>query len=271
MKHFILILASVLPVIHTDAQNFDIPDFNKKAALAEWLYEYDAIAWWTSDSVMKGDQAEIAQLGAEWFCLRDDAKNWHAYYGKDQEGVFHTVFHYVVDSAYNVRRSFEETDSTILNPYSRALVNTATQMEPLRDSITIRFNQYLYENQDGEIEVWVFPAFQPDGTAVYGGEFHFVFDASGHHLLSKDEYFQGNFRGFQVGEPREIWLNYRDTDKPTVGAVFFAWYYKKYFTEINIDTRTSTSKPVESNGSYSWIHVTKEVERKRKKRRRNND
>ncbi|MGE5411136.1 MAG: hypothetical protein ACM3MI_09280, partial [Clostridiales bacterium] len=50
-----------------------------------------------------------------------------------------------------------------------------------------------------------------------------------------DSYFQGEFRGFKVDNPREIWLSYVETEKPTLGAVFFAWYYlsynKKYTTE----------------------------------------
>jgi len=87
-------------------------------------------------------------------------------------------------------------------------------------------------------------------------------------LISKDEYYQGNFRGFKVGEPIEVWLNYTDVKKPTLGAVFFVWYYKKYFTKINIETSKSISIVFKSDGSYTWIHVEKDLSKKKKRKKK---
>jgi len=58
-------------------------------------------------------------------------------------------------------------DTAILNSYSRALVNALKEMELLQDTVNLRFNQYLRKNVNDEIEVWVLPAFQPNGIAVF--------------------------------------------------------------------------------------------------------
>ena len=268
MRKLILLILITFGTLISKAQNFDIEDFNKKAHLAEWLYEYDMIAWWTSDSVMTEEKSEIAQLGSEWFCYKDEKNIWHAFYGKDENGVFKTVFQYEIDSTNTVRKSNSKTDTTILNSYSRALVNSVKQIEDLKDSVNLRFNKYLRRNTNNEIEVFILPAFQPNGTAVFGGEFHFTFNSTGNKLISSEEYYQGSFRGFKVGEPREIWLNYTDVEKPTLGSVFFVWYYKKYFTKINIETSSNISTVFESDGTYTWIHVEKDLSKKKKRKKK---
>lgn len=266
MKKSILLILFTITGLVGNAQNFNIEDFNRKAQTAEYLYEYDMIAWRTSDSVMTENKIELEKLGSEWFCIKYD-NYWRAFYGKDEKGKFNTVFQYNVDSSYHVKRIYEKNDSTLLNSFSRALVNSVRQIEPIKDSINLRFNQYLRKNENNEIEVWILPAFQPNSTAVFGGEFYYKFDSTGNQLLTKEEYFQGNFRGFKVGEPREIWLNYTDVDKPTLGSIFFVWYYKKYFTKINIETSKSISTVIKSGDSYTWLHVEKDMNKKRKKRK----
>ena len=73
---------------------FDMMDFNQKAKTAEWLYEYDMIAWRTTDSLKTADTSELKRLSGEWFCFQTADKNWHAIYGSYKNGVFDLVFHY---------------------------------------------------------------------------------------------------------------------------------------------------------------------------------
>jgi len=141
-------------------------------------------------------------------------------------------------------------------------------MELLQDTVNLRFNQYLRKNVNDEIEVWILPAFQPNATAVFGGEFHYVFSSTGNDLITQDNYCQSNFRGFKVVTPREIWLDFRDVDKPTLGAIFFVWSYKKYFTKINIETSISISTLFEIEGKYNWAHVEKDLSKKKKRKNR---
>ncbi len=237
--------------------NFDITDFNEKMKVAEWLCTYDKIAWWTSDSVIMQDKNEIARLGKEWFCFEVDSI-WHAVYGKYENNQFDLVFHFIVNNNNQISKSSEPIDTNILHRFSRALQTADNQIASLKDTLNIRFNQYIKENEDKTLTVWIFPAFQPNNYAVYGGEFVYVIDQSGSVILKDESYYQGQFRGFKVDEPREIWLNYKETEKPTLGAVFFAWYYKSYFTKIMIENSKSKSFPFGTDYGWTWIHVSNE-------------
>jgi hypothetical protein len=127
------------------------------------------------------------------------------------------------------------------------------------------FNQYIKLNADKTFTVWILPAFQTDGTAVYGAEFIYTIDATGNKITKDESYVQSTFRGFKTNPPREIWLNYRETEKPTLGAIFFVWYYKEYFTNIFIDNSKTTSTVVKNGDKgYIWVHVEKETETKPK-------
>ncbi len=247
--------------------NFDIVDFNKKMEVVEWLFDYDMVAWWTSDSVMAQDKNEIEKLGSEWFCFKDNNHIWHAVYGKYEDHNFNTVFHYTVDTLNNVKRSYDNIDTLLLNSYSRALITANNQLSLLKDTINISFNQFVRQNDNKTFSVWLLPAFQTNGVAVYGGEFIYTIDQTGNKVIKDNSYYQGNFRGFKVDKPREIWLNYREVDKPTLGAIFFVWYYKQYFTKIIIDNSKSISYVIKSDGSWVWVHSEKESEKTSKNKR----
>lgn len=257
-------LSSLLFGQNNDRPRFDIVDFNKKFEVARWLYQYDFVAWHTSDSVMAQDKSEISRLGKEWFCFEGQDHIWHALYGKYDNGKFDLVFHFIADSNYKIKRINEKIDSSVSNSYSRALITANKKLAALRDTIKIGFNQFVKQNDDKTFSVWIFPAFQPDYTAVYGGEFIYTIDRTGNYILKDESYFQGNFRGFKVDKPREIWLNYRDIEKPTLGAIFFVWYYKQYFSQIFIDCSKSNSSVIKNNDEYTWIHLDKDVEKKEK-------
>lgn len=238
-----------------DSPKFDIADFNKKAKVAEWLVEYDLVAWKTSDEVMKQDKAELEKLGREWFCFQDKNKLWHAVYGKYENAKFNLVFHFTMDKDQKVAKSSEKIDADFLNLHAKVLTTAnKTLSETLKDSDAPRFNQYIRQNADKTFTVWLLPAFQTNGVAVYGGEAIYEIDKTGDKITKDDSYYQENFRGFKTGNPREIWLNYRELEKPTLGAIFFVWYYKAYFTKIIIDNSKSTSTVI----SGMWVHVEKE-------------
>ena len=241
---------------------FDIKDFNQKASTSEWLYLYDAIAWWTSDSVMTEDEEEIQRLGSEWFCFQTEDKNWHAVYGKYENNKMNVIFHYLIDTAYKVSKTFASIDTSFLNLHAQALITANNQITAIKDSIPLNFNQYIKQNEDKTFTVWIFPAFQPNGLAVYGGEFIYKIDPTGTKILEDNSYYQGQFRGFNVDKPREIWLNYTELEKPTLGTVFFIWYYKKYFTYIKLDNKFYVTTTIKSGERYSWMHIEKKAKQK---------
>jgi hypothetical protein len=238
---------------------FDVADFNAKFETAQWLAVYDEVAWKTSDLVMAADKAEIEKLGKEWFCFQDDKGIWHAVYGKLEHGRYDIVFHYKVDPVGKIIRSTEKVDQTFLDTHARALSLAAAQLRTRIPADSPAFNQYIQRNTDNTFEVWMLPAFQTNGVAVYGGEAIYVIDSSGTKIVKDQSIFKDKFLGFNSEPPREIWLNYRELDKPTLGAIFFVWYYKSYFTKIYIDNSKSTSSLIRDDKvGYVWVHAEKD-------------
>ena len=241
---------------------FDISDFNAKFETAQWLVEYDGVAWKTTDVLMQQNEKDLERLGPEWFCFQDKDKIWHAVYGKLTQGRYEAVFHYVRGPGEKITKSDTKIDQDFLNRHAIAL---STSREKLMTSIpenSPRFNQYIRQNPDKTFSVWMLPAFQPDGTAVYGGEAVYTLDASGTKLIKDESYFQKNLRGFASQPPREIWLNYTEMEKPSLGAIFFVWYYKSYFTQILIDNVKTTSTVIGVGGNFVWTHVEKDANAK---------
>ncbi|TDQ78313.1 hypothetical protein [Sphingobacterium yanglingense] len=242
---------------NTSDIGFDIMDFNSKMKTAEWLYRYDIVAWHTSDSVMAQDPNEIKRLGNEWFCFERNG-SWHAIYGKYEVNKFDLVFHFKISDDLKVNKTNEAVDTTLLHRYARALQTANNELKSIKDTVNLRFNQYIKENEDQTFTVWILPAFQPNNVAVYGAEFIYTIDYAGTRIIDDKSYYQGQFKGFKVGTPREIGMDFTEIEKPTLGSIFFAWYYKSYFTKILIENSKSISTPFQSNGTWTWIHAKKE-------------
>ena len=268
MKHLLLsaiLLTQTLLVFGQEPTagkpDFDTADFSAKVEVAEWLVAYDTVAWKTTDVLLKLDKAELARLGQEWFCFQDKRGQWHAVYGKLENNKFELVAHFVVQSDEKISRTTDKVDEEFLVLHARALITARTKQKESIPADSPLHNQYIKRNADKSFTVWILPAFQPNGMAVYGGEFIYTIDPSGEKVTKDESYFQGNFRAFNTKPPREIWLNYREKEKPTLGAVFFVWYYKEYFTKIIIDNSKSTSTVIknEANPSgYMWLNIEKD-------------
>jgi hypothetical protein len=267
MKQTFVILFTFLGLNFVQAQDFDTKDFNEKTEIADWLFRYDLVAWYSTDTLMTKDKKRIEKLGREWFCFQDSTNTWHSVYGKYENGKYNQIFHFIVKSQTEVVETNEQIDTIFLNKHGMALSRAFTEMKPIKDSTSIRFNHYIKENSKGNLDVFIFPAFQPNGTAIYGGEF--VYEISPENeIIENKSYYQGQFLGFKTGEPREIWLNYREKEKPTLGSVFFAWYYKDYFTKIHIDNAKSFSLPFNDGKTFTWMHVIKDPKKEAKKKRK---
>ena len=259
---FIFLLA--LPLFAQDKGEdkppFDIAEFQQKVEAAQWLVEYDRVAWRSSDIVMAQDEKVLARLGNEWFCFKDAAGVWHAVYGKLSDDGYEAVLHFVADEKGAITPSDAKLDKAFLDSHARALVTAREKLLSVIPNGSPRFNQYIRLNSDKSFSVWMLPAFQTDGTAVYGGEGVYTIDAAGTKILKDESYFQLAFRGFMSKPPREIWLDYSELEKPTLGAVFFVLYYKPYFTKIFIDNKLSTTTLIETEAGFMWAHVVKEPE-----------
>lgn len=269
MKKLIFIYILFIFSMNVTAQKndiiLDLKKFNTNTEIAEWLYMYDAVAWWTSDSVMTNDKSEIERLGNEWFCYISEDNLWNAVYGKYENNNFDMVFHYVVGEDGIIRRVFDNVDTTMSNSFSRALILAKETAAPSLDTMPVTFNQYIRRNDDKTITVWLLPAITSKNAAVYGAEFIYTFNKYGNKMLKDESYIQGPLRGFLIGEPREIWVEYPELEQPSLGGIFFVWYFKKYFTQIKLETKYYISTVFKNDDSgYYWVHVQKENESKSK-------
>ena len=238
---------------------FNLADFNKKAAIADWLYKYDIVARMTSDSAMAQDKKEVMRLGKEWFCFQDKSEVWHAVYGKYANGIFVQVFHYTFDKTLKIKKIPDKVDTLLTNTYSRALITANKKFSVYKDSLhNVGFNPYIKKNDDKTFTVWMLPAFQKANYVVYGGEFIYTIDRSGKKILKDNSYYQGKLRGFKIDKPRTIMIDYSELESPTLGAIFFVWSYKKYFTNIYIRCAHSKSTVIkDENNVYTWVHAGK--------------
>ena len=242
-----------LPIVvlgQTSGPSFDISDFNKRFEVAKWLVAYDTVAWKTTDLLMTGDKSELARLGKEWFCFQDSKNRWHAVYGKLDQNKFDQVFHYLIDETGKITRTSDKIDNDFLVTYAKALDLAQIKLSETIPAGSPAHNTYIKRNDDKTFTVWLFPAFQPNEMAVYGGEFIYTIDDAAEKITRDESYFQGAFRAFNVKPPREIWLNYSEKEKPTLGSIFFVWYYKDYFTKIYIDNSKSTSTVIKTGSEY---------------------
>ena len=266
MKYLLLvaILLTQVPFVsgreHKAIQNpLDVTDFNKKFEVVEWLVRYDTVAWKTTDVLMTLDKAELARLGEEWFCFQDERARWHAVYGKLENNKFDLVAHFVVQPADGeIIRVPDKLEEAFLVSHARALITARNKLQQSIPADSPRHNHYIKRNADKTFNVWILPAFQTNGLAVYGGEFIYTVDAAGEKITKDESYFQGEFKAFKSKPPRNIRVAYPEKEKPTLGAIFFVWYYKEYFTNIMIDNAKATSTVIKNGNNYMWVHVEKD-------------
>jgi len=238
---------------------FDSLGFNNLLEEAKWLCESDEIAWLATDSLKKYGKEELSRLGDLGFCYQDELKNWYISYDKVNNAGQRPLFHYQVDSLYRLNPVQSNNDSTLYHSFTNALAKCLVEMNSVIDSVNIHMNQYIHRLPDKSIEVWILPAFQPSGQAIYGAEWKFHLDSQGLKILDTYSYTSG-LKSVWIGQPRELWLNYRDINQPTTGSIYFAWSFKDYFTRIHIATNNSISTlQKNSSGQYSWDYKFNEL------------
>lgn len=242
-----------------NSPRFDRQAFAEKIAVAEWMSEYDSIAWRMSELVTMATYDQLERIDRrEWFCFKGKDSLWNAVYGKYNDSTYDLVLHYKLMENDTIDAVCDAPDTAMLHSVSRAINIAYREAAPILGKTSTRFNKFVRYHTDKTVSVWLLPALQSLGIALYGGEFYYHFDPSGTQILEKEEYYQGSFKGFKTGKPRDVRLNYEDAAAPTQGAVYFAVQYRKFFTNIHIDTRESTSVQSFSPGKgYYWLHADK--------------
>ena len=249
---FLILAFALAGKSQTSVQGFDTTQFNKQLDIANHLIEYEFYTQLAIDKYSKIPET----FDFEWFSYSDN-NIWHSVGGHSKGNTFVIQNHITYDSLLNISDFEGIPDTTKLNTLGSAFALASSHFQIIRDTSSIYLNSFLVSNPDQTLSIHFLPAFQPSGQAIYGCEWEYRFDKSGKTLLNQNS-FLNNVTGVWIGQPRELWLNYRSTDKPTVGSIFFALSFRDYFTRIRIDTQISTSTTAKAvDGSYSWNHKRK--------------
>ena len=257
MKKSILfvLLIILLPWIgkpQSTSPKFDSITFNEQLEIANQLIECEYYTQLAADEFSKLEDIS----STNWFTFVEN-QTWHTVGGISDGNTFRITKHVIYDSASSILDYTGISDSSKLIASFAALAEANKQFQLIRDTSNLYFNSFVLWHPDQTVSVWILPAFQPSGQAIYGVEWEYIFDKSGKNLLMQNS-FTNRITGIWIGQPRELWLNYRNIDKPTLGSVFFAQSFRDYFTRIRIDTRISTSTTKkETSGKYSWSHRMK--------------
>jgi len=249
---FILITLSCLAKSQSAQVAFDSTKFNQGLALATYFLSCE-----TYNQAAVDRYKRIEDISAiEWVSYPENNK-WRTV------GLISTgnTFSITKNLQYDSLGQFTELpplfDSAAISSTGSALAFASNRFQLIRDTCNLYFNSFVQTNADQTLSVWYLPAFQPSGQAIYGCEWEYIFDKTGKNLI-KENVFTNRLTGVWIGQPRELWLNYRNTDKPTPGSIFFALSFRDYFTRLRIDTRISTSTIArDATGQYIWTHKMK--------------
>lgn len=248
---FILVSVPALKA-QENIQAFDTSTFSRNLGQANELVECDYI---TQMAIANLSQKEDVSA-SDWYSVKI-SDTWHVIGSSLIGGSLNIDKHFIVDSLYTISvfSGTCDTSRLLAAGYSLDMANRLFQV--IRDTSSIYFSSLVHLNPDQTVSIWFLPALQPSGQAVYGCEWEYTFDYSGKNLLKKI-FFTNKVTGVWIGQPCELWLNYRNTAAPTVGSLFFALSFRDYFTRLRIDTQKSTSTIWKDNdGNYFWSHKLK--------------
>ena len=263
---FVLAAVAVLPA-DANAQrmpervgNFHAAAFDSIAQIASWLARYDAVAWWTTDSLMARvsalSEADRARLGPDWFAYERDG-TWHAAYGRydTTTRTYDAVFHFRVDSLARITQLTEPVDSTLGARYGHMLSESRARLARHVPQ-GLRFNGYVRPLSNGATDVWYVPAIQTRGFYfVLGAELRFGFDSAGR--LIDSSIVIDTLMGIRPDTTYTLNLLNEANDVPTVGKTLFLLLYRRYFKRIVIWNRAYTTSMLRHGNQEAWVHAAR--------------
>jgi len=229
--------------------------FQDRENTVQWILSYDRMAWLSTDLVVHEDSAVLANLGPEWFCFQYDDK-WHAVYGEydKTDDRYRIAVHYEVSENGAVVRTESPLDTNQIDVLASALSTARSVLPAEYGNAPVPLNQYVRRKQDGSLEVWFLPSWDPQrGLLVFGGEAQVILDDQGREPLEQ-MYRTPQWQGFAPDTTLRIDMDYRDESLPTVGAMFFLIMNRSQFSHIFIHTAQYSSTLVDTADGTGWVH-----------------
>jgi hypothetical protein len=116
-------------------------------------------------------------------------------------------------------------------------------------------NSYVREGENGEIEAWFLPAWQPNGFIVYGAQMTFVFDSSGRRLIDSTV-MVNELRGARPDTTGIFSVYENNNSVPSVASIFLMLAYHSYFSHVYAYSRNFLSSFLPREEGV-WIHAVR--------------
>jgi hypothetical protein len=185
-------------------------------ATAQWMADYDRVAWESTDLLTKEDKDALRKVSTVWFCAKAKG-TWYAFYGEDTDHGYQTAFCYAEDSG----RVCHRVPPPLLpdrDRFAQAITRTLAPVQELTRQTTVRFNYYVRSEGD-RVAVYYTPGLQPDGKLAYGIERTEWVDGASGKVVS--EWVHGQvLRGIVPGRDRKLVLDLGDCAVPSPQAIF---------------------------------------------------
>lgn len=245
-------------------------DLADEDAVAAWLMGYDMVAWVSTDAMMalaEQDLARRAALGNEWFAWEEDGM-WHAVYGRydGTADTYTTAGHFRCDlDAGGIHPVLlpDPPGPEITLPRARAIHTAFEALPSEMFTAQKRLNTYVRAAPGGGLEVWVLPAWQPDGTLVIGNAATVTTDAEGRRVASVDAWLPGIL---QVRPSKEevLMLPLQPGERPNAYVLFWLRYFVDDFKLIAADNGAMRWTYVEGGGQRVLVQVASPPGRQRR-------
>lgn len=237
-------------------------NFNKQFKIVRKLEAYSNAAWYASQNIINEPDSIKKQLSSDWFCIPGADKSWNVYYGKWNNLHYMPLVHYVVDENWQVKKQ-TVADTAIIESYAYALQTAKSHYSSRSDIPNIDVNWFILKD-NGYFNVIVLPAIQVDGSLVYGYEYHMLISASD-LIMRETMYYSTDLVRYRPDTVKSINLKYEQCAGPPVGAIYFSWYYRRYFKSIMISCkRYMWSLMNIGDGQYFWGVINKKRKKKNK-------
>jgi hypothetical protein len=239
------------------------PDlFHRNESKASFLYQYDMVFWWTSDSVSNAARENpylASRLGPEQFCIKE-GDNWYATFGKwdSRSHKYVPAINFLVESKpeITISRRGDPALPQFANDYAWALHQAMPFIDKAVKTHQLKLNWYVVPT-DSTVEIWALPeSVSPNGVAYYGGEYCYTFNRQDYTLLDSRE-INIKYRGHNPNPEKTITLNDTINEVPSISAIFYCLLHKRHFDFIIIQSKTASTGFLYDavKNDYTWVHV----------------
>lgn len=211
--------------------------------------------WFASLSLGAESDSVLKLISPEPVCINIDKNKNVVFYGVWDSCSFTPIVKYEIDSSFVVKRILSEKNETLYK-YVNLIIKAKSELRKKEIDEKIEINWYVVEQSD-VFHLVALPVIQENGFIIYGFEYHLFFiketDNMQELILCNS-----NLLYFKPNSSRNIELLSENCEKPTVGELFFVWYYKKYFKSIFLNCNSNRATIVSWGGDkYSWGVIKK--------------